>query len=217
MKTRYLFCFLISFLFITSNRGIAQVVSEKEDTVQAGIDDYSIVKTLSEKKPRFNISIGTVFGTGSGLGNYFGTYISPQVSYPVSSRFMLNTGVTIMNGFPVYAFGSPYDNEFYDPFSTGTNSIVYVGGDYKLSDNLTLSGSVYKGFSMYRNPRNDQHGYNNNIEGMMLGVGYKVGKNAFIQGQIEISNGRNPYFRHPFHSPVNSFNQSPFQSGWIPY
>ncbi len=217
MKTRCTFILLLSFLFFTVSQGFGQQQQIKKDTLQAGVDDINMIRYLSEKKLKFNLEVGTVFSTGLGSGNYFSTYVSPHVAYALSPRFNLNIGTTIMNGFPVNPYSPAHDYPLYNPLSPGTVSFVYVGGDYKVNDKLTLSGNVYKEFSTFNNPNQLQKGYNYNVQGMSMGVDYKVGKNAFIHGQIQISNDRNPYFSHPFLNPANNFDQSFMQSDWPLY
>lgn len=167
------------------------------------INHKEISDIINKQKIRVNIEVGTTFGTTFGNGSYFGTYISPHLTIPVSKRFSLRTGGYFLNS---QAINSNNESSFYNPynpFSNGlTRTFVYVEGAYRLTENLTITGAVYKEFNVFnKKPAGVNYG-DYDYEGVIMGVDYKIGENVFIRGQVEFSNGNSPYnrssgFGHP--------------------
>ena len=176
-------------------------MAPKPDTIISEINDSEldhkeISDLILKRKVRINVEVGTTFGTTFGNGSYFGTYVSPRLTIPVSNRFSLRTGGYFLNS---QAINSNSETSFYNPynpFSNGLNrTFVYVEGAYQLTDNLTVTGAVYKEFNMFNKPPAGINYGDYDYEGVIMGVDYKIGDNVFIRGQVEFSNGRSPYHR----------------------
>ncbi len=174
----------------------------KPDTIVAEIEDSElnhkeISDIILKRKVKINVEVGTTFGTTFGNGSYLGTYVSPHLTIPVTNRFSLSTGGYFLNS---QAINSNSETNFYNPynpFSNGlTRTFVYVEGAYQLTQNLSVTGAVYKEFNMFNKPPAGVNSGDYDYEGVIMGVDYKIGENIFIHGQIEFSNGRSPYHRN---------------------
>jgi hypothetical protein len=169
---------------------------------------------LKEKKMNFGLSAGAFAGTSFGSGEYFGTYVSPQVNYRLSPKLTVTGGATIVKSYgSLYSYPSNEESFGY-PSANFTRTFLYASGAYQLSERLIISGTVYKEFNVFDQQSTNSKNYSGDYQGMIMGVDYKIGKNIFIQGQIEISN--NPYSRHGYPNSSfgngfgnNSFNRYP--------
>jgi len=203
MRLIYLSILLLISLFAGS-----QVYSDRQlnDTL-----DQPASHTMNQQnKLKFSMELGTYFGIANGYGNYFGTYVSPRIQYPLSKRFTASAGMMI-TGSTGGARYSPFENSFYSGGYTG--SLVFIEGAYKVNENLTLTGATFREIEF--RPVNTAGNLspvhtNNNYKGIIMGADYKLGENVFIRGQIEISNGRNPYYHSPMITPASHSFFNPF-------
>lgn len=211
MKTIYTLLFFVFSVavfgqadnFIASGQEADTLFSEAADKLS--LDDVQI-----KRKPSFHVSFGTNFATTFGSGSYVGTFVSPHIAYPVSKRFTLRVGGTFTNALGS-TFNEPYPNRQPNYYLGNLNrSFIYAEGAYQLSERVMLTGAVYKEIDLTRNPfpKNQAVSYDN--QGMILGVDYKIGENVFIRGQVEISNGRNPYYYSPMGFPGAGHLSDPF-------
>ena len=184
------------------------VYSNTENTVEAESDfsEVEIERFIKEKKLKVQVEVGTSFGTSLYGGNYFGTYLAPQLRYQYTPRFSVGGGVMLT---------STYGNSFYEPTRFGypsanfSSSFIFVQGAYQLSDRLTLTGTAYKQFNFLNSDIPSSPGINYDYQGVIMGAEFKLNDNVFIKGEIEISNGYNPYRHSPYSFPTNNFNPSP--------
>ncbi|MCD4697635.1 MAG: hypothetical protein K8S16_15520 [Bacteroidales bacterium] len=184
---------------------------DDSDTLEStGIGNTPGLEAAMKKKIQLNVSFGTTFATSFGSGNYFGAFISPHISYPLSNRFTLRTGGIFTNSFSnsIYETYPARHTNYY--FGSLNRSFIYAEGAYQLNENITLTGTVYKELDLTRNPGSKANENQFDNSGLIMGVDYKLGKNVFIRGQIEISNGTSPYYS-PFDYPQNQSAASSFQ------
>ncbi|MEI6898881.1 MAG: hypothetical protein WCL00_03305 [Bacteroidota bacterium] len=155
-----------------------------------------------------NLQIGTYFSTSPGYGSSIGSYISPSFSYPVSKRFRINAGITIVNTqlLDIKPFfnaeqGGSYNGNF-------TNAIVFAGGDFLVNDRLKISGMVYKELNLMSTVQKPGYPVNNNLQGGYMKVDYKVFDNFHIEAGVGYSKGNYPRNYFPGTGSMN--NGSPF-------
>lgn len=210
MKNIFTFIFILGFL--TSFGQIvppgAQETAVKSDTAGSAIDKQEIESAFQPRKLKFNLEFGTTFGA-SKHGSYFGTYVSPHFSYPINQRFTISVGGYFSGISPInqgeqnMMFGYPYGGLL-------SRSYVYVEGAYRVTENLTFTGAVYKQVNLFNSAQQPVPGYNNDIRGFKMGVDYKIGDHIFIRGEVEVSNDPNPYSRSPFNYPAGNRMYDPF-------
>ncbi|RLD61297.1 MAG: hypothetical protein DRJ05_02955 [Bacteroidetes bacterium] len=228
MKIKLIFVlsfFIVGSLFAQEKIGDNVVYTDAEQkyqtTGQHGSDDTSsffskgfnpeqVEKAIKENPFKVNVEIGTSFGTNFGGGNYFGSYVAPEVSYQLAPRFTVSGGAMLTSGFPMgssepYYYGAP------GLLSGSVNrTFVYAKGAYQVSENLRITGAVYKEVNVFNSQLQNYPGANFDYEGVIMGVDYQIGKNMFIHGEVEFSNGANPSRFHPNQFPSNGFAPSPF-------
>ena len=147
------------------------------------------------------LQVGTIFLTTKGYGSGFTTYVSPYISYPFSSRFRIDAGISVFNsnyyGIRPYTYAgteSPANGYF-------TNAMVYVSGDYLVNERLTISGTLYKSFNILSSSPGKYPYSGYDAQGAFMKVGYKVFDNFHIEAGFGYSKGADP-FNPIFGSPL---------------
>jgi hypothetical protein len=166
------------------------------------------LRLTDRKKPTVDVTFGTAFAA-SKYGSNYGLFVSPRISYPVTNRLTLSVGGLFRSYSPLSGMENPTQNRH--PFHAAQmQSLLMVEGAYRVSENLTLTGMVYREI-----PANNIQLQNRRIEakGMIMGIDYRVNDHVFIRGQVEISNGRNPYYADPFLNPHRGRHFDPFFQG----
>jgi hypothetical protein len=177
--------------------------------VSSQFNESEIEEYITESRLKFHLDAGAFAGTSFGSGDYFGTYVSPQINYRLSPKFTLTAGMTLTNTIGNPWYSCSIEGQYGYPSANFTRSFLYASGAYQLSERLVLSGTVYKEINLYNQDSFSKNNNTGDYHGMIMGVDYKIGKNIFIQGQIEISN--NPYRgyqQHGFYN--NTFGNSLF-------
>jgi hypothetical protein len=198
-------CMLFFSFLLSSGQLPADTLPETKDG--SGFDAEAIEASINKRKLQFNLEFGTTFGA-SRYGSYFGTYVAPHLSYPISKKFSINAGAYLSGISPVsqgdnpMVYGYPYGGLY-------SRSFVYVEGAYRLNDNLTLTGAVYKEVNLF-NHGPAYPGYNPDVRGMIMGVDYRIGDHVFFRGEVEVSNGLSPFYHDPFMNPGGRNMQNPF-------
>lgn len=196
---------------ITIDEETAKKLENSEEYVVSDFNEEEIAEYVKEKKLKLNMELGSFFGTSFGGRNYMGTYVAPNLSYPVTKKFTLSVGTRITSTFG----NSSYESGYYSPYYPGgnmTRSLFYVEGSYQVNSRLTVSGAAYKEFDLSRAPSPTDNRYNFDSKGFIMGVDYQIGKNIFIHGSIEVSDGPSYNRMNPFSYPGRGFGSSPFRS-----
>jgi hypothetical protein len=162
---------------------------------------------LQPKKINYNVTLGSSFATVSGYGSGLNTYIMPRLSYNVNRHLTIGGGISISQTH-YFKTRSYFQNE-QSPASDGnfTNATIFIDGQYMVNDRLSVFGSAYKQIPI----TNDPLPYNpfnpvssKGAQGFDINVGYRIGKNMYIQAGFRYSEGINPLYPDPF-------NTNPFQ------
>ncbi|MEZ5072219.1 MAG: hypothetical protein R2751_14975 [Bacteroidales bacterium] len=148
---------------------------------------------------RFHLTAGAYTGFSS-LGGFQGLHVSPGYTLPLSGRLALHGGVSagVQTG-----LGGNLSGETGIP-TAWTSLSVYLASSYRLSENLTLHGSVRKTLlEMPLSPatslRRDDY---------TLGASYRLGDNITIGASVRVrqgSGGMAPWgspFEPTFGNPV---------------
>jgi hypothetical protein len=192
MMRKLIPCFVV-FMFSLSLS--AQEVENALEQIQ--ITDSSSHSAQPLKTPDKKLKVGVDVGMGymfssSGFGGPQFS-ISPHVTYPLSDKFWLNAGI------------SAGINQYYMPYSASeginyqmfpmTQLFLYASGNYRVSNKLVLTGSVYRQYLI--NPQDNRQSIISNYvnNGMSVGFNYKIGSNVTVGAQVHIqSNNNNPYY-----------------------
>jgi hypothetical protein len=161
------------------------------------------------KKFDYGVTLGSEFITASGFGSGLNTYVTPHISYNLNKRLSIGGGFSVVQ--TNYFNASSYFQNEPNSFSNGsfTSAMLFVNGQYLVNDRLTIYGSAFKQFPITKDPL-PYNPFNpvspNGAQGINFNVGYKVGKNMYIQAGFRYTEGINPYNVHQFYN-------DPFQSG----
>ena len=209
--------YLLLALLLISMPGISQGLLNSGQARGAGL--------LSGQLPqnsRFSLEMGTGFTSFSSGTSMIGNYVSPRLEYDVSPGFTIIAGGSFSfnryNNMPVNSF---VENSFSAPMQGMTDHSMFVSGRYLLSENLVLSGTVYREegqlpvFSMSQAMMN--RGANNQgfmeyrNHGMTMGLEYRFSDNFHFGAEIGINRGNNPYgFYSPYSDPFRHRSRHPF-------
>jgi hypothetical protein len=167
----------------------------------------SLGVVAQDQKPKtdYGLQLGTMFTTSTGYGSGLVSYIAPHMGYNVSSRLKINAGISIINtnlmGYQPYY--SVLNSEQQKTSGNLTSALVWLNGQYMLNSRLTLSGTVYKQFSVFDNlPGNSPYKSLNDFQGVNFGFSYKATDHFTIDGSIGITKGYSPfnYYTDPLYS-----------------
>jgi hypothetical protein len=157
------------------------------------------------------IQAGTEFMTTSGNGSGLSTFLSPTLTYPVSKKFIVSGGISVVNtslyGFkPYYSF--PEEKSYSGNI---TQARLWVSGQYLLNDRVTITGTAYKTIDIFGEKPGNSSFYRNNPQGAFLNVGYKISDNIHIEAGFGYSKGLNGYScGYPGIHGFGSSNYNPF-------
>ncbi|MCW8897321.1 MAG: hypothetical protein OQJ96_07880 [Flavobacteriales bacterium] len=192
--------------------------TNKVDSLKYNQDDEYVVPydSLSPiDKLNYNFRFGAmIMSNGS-----FGTYYNPSVTYQLTKKWSINTGVTYQN---VSANNMPMFTDFgYQPFTGNISQFYgYVAAKYQIDERWAVGGSVFYNAITFNNP---YYAYSSNNISPMDRVGYsgfveyKSPSGFIISGEIRVNDRFNPYNRFGgFNSGIgagfdNSFG-SPFST-----
>ena len=125
-----------------------------------------------------------------------------MISYDVSPRFSINTGLTYINS-SVSNVPTISENR-YQLFSGNISQYyAFIGGQYKISEKLSIGGSVFYDFTSYNSFDGTRVTKRDGLEnlGYSANFKYKVNETMSIEGEIRI-NDRNPY--NQYASPLSN-------------
>lgn len=171
------------------------------------------IEDATHDKLKANVMVGTEVGTSFKNTFWFTSYIMPSLSFSVSNRFTLVSGI----GFANTQINNPQLLSYVDESNSANyfvNSVFgYVGGIYQLSNNLKVS-AIYSTESGMVDPYGLSN-MNSQIQSGSFGVHYKVNSFLSVDAQIKLSN--KPYSNtYGFNNGLfnqntfNSFSRSPY-------
>jgi hypothetical protein len=206
---------LVSFLFTEGNAQSSHIDTLPASSVSPSstVTSYHIV-SLPLHKLHVGVQVGTEFMTTSGYGSGLSTFLSPTLTYPVSKRFVLTGGISVVNT-TLYGVKPYYSltGENAAPGFSGniTQTTLWVSGQYLLSDRITLTGTAYKTIDVWRDTPKYNPFYKNNPEGAYLNVGYKINDFMHIEAGFGYSKGYyGSSFGNPYDQGFGSSNYNPF-------
>lgn len=196
----------ILFLALISFQGMSQVT--KKDTLPSSAETPSNSSSLSgQTKMRVNVMAGSEFWTAPGYGSGFGTFLTAGITYPVGKKFSLGGGIGVINS-TLTGVHNTSTESFGQP--NLTNTLVYVTGEYLLSQHLTVSGTLFKEFNILNASPEYRQFQRNTPQGAYMKVKYKVNDFMQIEAGFGYSHGVNPYYNSYLGSP---FYNRPFLFG----
>ena len=195
--------YILIVMFLSASVYAQPKESSDDDYVLDG-DEYVISFDSLETKDKMHYSfeVGAGFGQSNTFGNHFSTYYKPMVSYDVSPKFSINTGIMYVNS---SVENMPVVSDYNYQLFSGSISQYYafVGGKYKLTDRLSVGGSIFYDFTSYNAYDGTSLATSTGLDnlGGSANFEYKVSDKLTIEGEIR-------------YNDKSRFNQlsSPFQS-----
>lgn len=191
-KITYISVLLVSFVLLAGS-----AVAQYENTTS----EIESEETMAKIKPM--VSVGVMAGfTSFGPGyNSFSTTIAPRISFPVSDRFSVSTGV----GYTSLFMNQP------SLFSGGPSSYghLFVSGDYLLNEKVKIRGTAYTTFNLTQSPPPESTNspyYDFSSKGFAVDVEYKVTERFRINVGVEYRDQNYPYYPNGFGTPLNGIN-----------
>jgi hypothetical protein len=187
---KFLLPFLLLLLFVSIE---SQAQSAFRTDTTTSFNTQTIKKNtslLNYKRMSFSVDVGFGFAASKYSSGAY-TYISPYMSYLVTPRFKLDVGGILQKGF------NGFGNSEFNSFGTnGTNALIFVRGNYLVSDRLIISGSVYKTFTSNKTIDSEFINKKNSLDnyGINIGAEYKISEHMTIGAQVNFSNGNNDPF-----------------------
>jgi hypothetical protein len=195
-----------SFLFVEGSAQLSRI-----DSLPAVAGYAHSYSPLPLHQLHVGIQAGTEFMSTSGNGSGFSTFLSPTLTYPVSRKFIISGGISIVNtslyGFkPYYSF--PEEKSWSGNI---TQAMLWVSGKYLLNDRVTITGTAYKTIDIFGEKPGNTSFYRNNPQGAYLNIGYKINDNMHIEAGFGYSKGSNGYsFGYPGNHGFSSPGYDPF-------
>jgi len=153
--------------------------------------DGLVNTTKENSKPQLSVSLSTSFTSFYPGYTTFGTTLMPQVTFPVSDKFSLSTGI----GYSTFFMGNGGTMFNSTPSSYGH---VFVSGTYDVNEKISLRGTGYKTFILNPatslNNDNNSIGYDYSSQGVILDVEYRVNDNFRINVGFEYRQQNSPMY-----------------------
>lgn len=166
---------------------------------------------FNPKKTNISLEMGTSFGS-SGGGNMFSTFISPKISYDINPKLRITVGSVLsktnINGAEIYNI---WEGKARKINANVNSNLMYAEGQYMVNDRLIISGSIFYEKNDFGNMDNSgmhPSAFNfGDSKGGSIGFDYKINEKTSLSGEIQYSEGRNPYRNNSLRSsPFSIFN-----------
>jgi len=173
----------------------------------------SMDTSKTKQKIKYKFSTGASVTSGFNGGSAVNTWVAPSVLIPVNNRLSIETGLVYGKGFYNNYNAMPFygDNSFGNINGDISTVSYYIKGNYKINENLTITGATY-GSKVIRttpvNPANPQ-AFNLDNNGYMIGFNYKFRNGSEMNLELNLQQGNSPMQMSPF-SRGASFGASPY-------
>lgn len=223
MKYLFSILFLLSFVFVNAQAN--DDYYNPNDPILENNSNLDDSKKEDQQKPKikYNLTAGTSIGSGLSGGSAVNTWIAPSILYPVNEKFSVEAGVMYNKGFynNYKAYNYYGESNGMNSFNGNTDQLFfYAKGRYKLTDKLTITGTVYKSTVINNNTNSgaietNPNAFNLESNGYSFGFIYKMTENSTLEFQMNYNKGASPYYSpmghpSPFGGNSMGFSGSPF-------
>ena len=146
-------------------------------------------------QPKINLFLGSSFHS-FGCGNtFFSTHVTPELSLPVTKKFSVEVGM----GYSTLFIGHGETSNGLSPGHYGT---LFIKGNYKINEQLTISTTGYKTFNLQpvsQQEKLNPHALDFSNQGISINLNYKVNDNFRIDASFSYDKRQyNPFLYAPF-------------------
>ncbi len=202
--------YMLFFLALLSSPVFAQGLLNNNTTRGAGMLSGSLPENA-----RFSLELGTGF-TSFSSGSMLGSYISPTLEFDVNPSLTIIAGGSFSfnqyNNLQQRSVVNTNRMDINAPMQQGmTDYSMFVSGRYALSENLTMTGTVYREEGQLplfmSNPglmglRSNQGLMDYQNHGMSMGLQYRISDNLHFGAEVGVNRTNNPYQLYsPFSDP----------------
>jgi hypothetical protein len=146
----------------------------------------------------------------------------PKITFPVSDKFSLSTGIGYSSLFINTENGSVFNSA---PSSYGH---VFVSGTYAVNEKISLRGTGYKTFNLSQsapfNNESNSVGYDFSSQGIIVDVEYRVTDNFRINVGFEYREQNTPMYNpngfqqnNPYHNAMSPFRSTNNHNSLVPF
>ncbi len=181
---------LLSVLFLGLN-SMAQVKLDK-------LSDSSEMR----KPLKFGVTAGTSFTTNFNNLSGFSYFAAPQMSYQISPKFHIKSGLAVSRTNYFGSFRTSENNTMQSNL-TSNGVFGFVSGEYAVNPKITISGTAFYGKQFFDGVPYNQRAFNVDTKGVSMDVRYNVSDNITIGLGVSVVDGYRPYSQDPF-NPYSS-------------
>ncbi len=185
---------LLSALLLCASLWLVAQSSGTPDITAEQLKQVAKTDSSSAIKPTLGLTAGTSFMFTPGAGGALTHFVAPQLSWKLTPRFTLSTGVMLgFTSFDSYGSSSAETRALVPYARTpALQTTAYVAGEYKVNPKFSLTGRLFTDIArLDLSGEGQQVGVN--TYGGAAGFKLKVGQRASIMAEIQIQRGNNPY------------------------
>jgi hypothetical protein len=189
-----------------SIQGLSQNTGQDTLPASSTVTPSGRLIPASQNKMHVNFMVGSEFWTAPGYGSGLGTTVLTGITYPVNKRFSVGGGIGVISTTPI---GVQSKQAEYFGNTGSTNALVYVTGQYLLNQHITITGTLFKEFSVFNSTPENQAFQKNLPQGGFMKINYKI--NDFMQ--IEAGFGYSRGYYNPYNTSFmgsSMYYDSPF-------
>ena len=149
----------------------------------------------------YGVQVGTSATFAGKYGSGVSAYVAPHVTWQPSKRFRVNAGFSVVNttlfNYTPWYYGLETGNAYSGNY---THALLYAEGEYLLTKDLTVSGSLYAEIPLTGgNPSNPFS--TSSFKGGSVDFQYRIGPNSVIRAGFNYIRNEGPLY-DPFRTPA---------------
>jgi len=149
--------------------------------------------------PDISLQLGSSF-LSMGKGNYgFRNFIRPGISYDLSQRFRLTTGIQFSS--EQYTFAGSSDQE--SLFQGSYNRVsVFASGEYLINERVSIFGTAVKDLNTPQYRPMHPLAQDLDYQSLSVGVNYRLSDNVHFGAEVRFNNQPEYWFSNPYNSSL---------------
>ncbi len=149
--------------------------------------ELQVADSATNNKPIYSFSSGLSVFAGKHIPTTTSFFFSPEVSYNFSTKLFINAGLIINQNYYSYPSQNLINNSGTRNTTVTSQNIFYASGDYLLTPNLMISGSMLKSFPGSSENMSGNGLFQNDLNYINLGISYKVSNKLTISGGFSLT------------------------------
>ncbi len=147
--------------------------------------------------PDVNLQLGSSF-LFMGKENYgFRNYVRPGISYDLSQRFRLTTGIQFSSERYIFSGNTSEGNLFEKPYNRVS---VFASGEYLINEKVSVFGTAIKDLNSPQFRPMHPLAQDFNYRSLSVGMNYRLSNNIHLGAEIRFNNQSGSWFNDPYNS-----------------